>query len=213
MVPGGDLAKVMRACCMISNSTAAWKETTRNRNLSYQQKTAGEIKTTAATLGMFVVKCVFFGNGKKRGNNIFHEMSPWSQNIDLHPFGWHVKWRYNMVLSLKQHHFSPFRIFCRLEDVEITCRGGGFNYSFVLLSSQPLREMIHFDLYSFFGSVGLWGQNITKPKVVQILHHQRLKKQLQLKIKPWGHRRGLQSYWPQVRSHVSWIYRRSAMEP
>ena len=27
VVPGGDLAKVMRACCMISNSTAAWKET------------------------------------------------------------------------------------------------------------------------------------------------------------------------------------------
>ena len=24
VVPGGDLAKVMRACCMISNSTATW---------------------------------------------------------------------------------------------------------------------------------------------------------------------------------------------
>ena len=24
VVPGGDLAKVMRACCMISNSTASW---------------------------------------------------------------------------------------------------------------------------------------------------------------------------------------------
>ena len=26
VVPGGDLAKVMRACCMISNSTAAWRK-------------------------------------------------------------------------------------------------------------------------------------------------------------------------------------------
>ena len=25
VVPGGDLAKVMRACCMISNSTATWR--------------------------------------------------------------------------------------------------------------------------------------------------------------------------------------------
>ena len=53
---------------MISNSTAAWKETTQEtaENLSYQQKTAGETKATAATLGMFVVK-VFFFVMEKRG--------------------------------------------------------------------------------------------------------------------------------------------------
>lgn len=42
---------------MISNSTAAWKETTRNsRKFKLSTNTAGVTKTIAATLGMFVVK-------------------------------------------------------------------------------------------------------------------------------------------------------------
>ena len=80
-------------------------------------------------------------------------MSPWSQNIDLHQFGWHLKWRYDMVLSLKTPLFT-------LQDLLQVGRSKLFVEVVVsitdvfLLSSRPLREMIHFDLYFFFRSVG-----------------------------------------------------------
>lgn len=82
---------------------------------------------------------------------------------------------------LKQkHHFSPFRIFYGLEEGRSLVEVVVSTTFFFLLSSQPLREMIHFDLYSFFKSVG--SKYIQTESCPNFASSASQKKQLQLKI-------------------------------